>query len=139
MVPLNHWMQNRYFLVDFRYLSIWITIETPEPNWDNRYWAFYFDLSVRPIFAIHIASIWRSFSQCVDFALACTSFQSMTITTDLRDLDETCIYPAPGTLGACDLIIHFWESFIRGPAASCNNALLRLICPGRSPAYHGGA
>ena len=39
----------------------------------------------------------------------------MAITNDLRDIGESCEYPAPGIYNALDLIAHAWEALIRGP------------------------
>ena len=132
-------MHNKYFIVDYRYLSIWITVETPEPAWNVQTWTFLVDVSVRPIFAIHIASIWTSSTRCADFAIILTSFRSMIIHTDLNDTDETCIYPCPGFHNGFDLVVHIWEAFVRGPATSCNNMIKRYIAHFKPTAWLGGA
>ena len=105
-------MLQRWFLIDFRYLSIWVTYETPVDPHDFVRARYLFDISLRPLVAFHIASVWNGFPRCVDFAIVITSFASMTIATDLLDTDETCTYPAPGFPGALDLACALWAYFV---------------------------
>ena len=112
-------MLQRWFLIDRRYLSIWVTYETPVDPLDIVRARYIFDISLRPLVAINIVSVWNGFPRCVDFAIVITSFASITIATDLLDTDETCIYPAPGFPGALDLAHHLWAYFVFEIRAHC--------------------
>ena len=101
-------MLQRWFLMDFRYRSIWATFETAATRLDVARCGLFLDISLRPLFAVHVASIWNGFPRCIDCAIVITSFASIAITTDLLVAGDTCAYPAPGFPGALDLARRIW-------------------------------
>ena len=65
-------MGKRWWFVGQRYLSIAFAYENAserEAPWPLTVWIF--DISVRPIFIIRIAAVWRDFPKCQDFVFLC--------------------------------------------------------------------
>lgn len=60
-------MRTRWYLCDFRYLSISITLAGPDEESPGDLQVFVFDLSLRPLWTIHCASTWTGFGRCQNF------------------------------------------------------------------------
>ena len=104
----------RYWIIDQRYLSISITYQESDIEQPNQISAWIFDLSLRPLFSIHIASTWRSLIRCENFTILATSFQSFGYTSDIYETDETRIYPLPNAPSAGHFLAFIWKILILG-------------------------
>ena len=86
-------MRTRWFICDFRYLPISITLETEDAAQTEHIYAWIFDAPVRPIATLHIDSVWAIFHRCVNFVILCTDYRTSTYQSDIYDTDDTRIYP----------------------------------------------
>ena len=101
-------MQLRWFLVDWRYLSISFKHEGPDIEDQDPQHCWIFDLTLRPIFTLHIASVWNGFPRCINFVILCTSFPGFSYQSDILETDESCIYPFPGP-SALTFALYIWD------------------------------
>ena len=100
----------RWFLIDFRYLSVSVKIEYSAPDAPvEAFTAYILDITLRPLFALHIASVWTAPFRCLHFCFLLTSFESFSFNSDLLETDEECIYPSPGYPGLDHLLATIWR------------------------------
>ena len=105
-------MSTRWFLIDRRYFSLSVRIgRNPDIENLEPFAGYFFDLSLRPIFIIHIVSLWTGPFRCFHFAILFTSFPNFEYSSDIYETDESCVYPAPGYAGSADLIATVWKHF----------------------------
>ena len=78
-------MQTRWFLTNPRYLAISVTLDGPDPENPNSLRVFCFDISLRPVLALHCASTWTAFGCCENFVFLITPFASFSFVSDHLD------------------------------------------------------
>ena len=106
-------MATRWFLIDYRYLSISFTVDWPNADLPvEPFTGYSLDISPMPLFIIHIVSLWTGPFRCWHFAFLCTSFPNFTFNSDILETDETCIYPAPGFPGLPNLLDAIWRHIV---------------------------
>ena len=100
----------RWFIIDQRYLSISIKVEYSALDAPvEAFTAYIFDVTLRPLFALHIASVWTAPFRCLHFCFLLTSFESFSLNSDLLETDEDCIYPSPDYPGLPQLLERIWR------------------------------
>ena len=100
-------MQLRWLIVDWRYFSVSLTHEGPDIEDQDPQHCWIFDLTPRPIFTLHIASVRGGFPRCVNFVFLCTSFPGFSYQSDILETDETCFYPPEGP-SALTFALYCW-------------------------------
>ena len=106
-------MQIRWFIVDLRYLPISVKHEGPDIEELDGQHAWVSDLTPRPLFTLHIASVWNSFPRCVNFVILCTSFVGFQYQSGVLETDDTRIYPCPNAPSTLTCAIYFYEVLYR--------------------------
>ena len=98
-------METRWFIIDYRYFSVSVKIDWPNNDLPvEPFIGYTLDISARPIFIVHIVSLWAGLFRCCHFAILCTSFPNSAFNSDIFETDEECIYPAEGYHGAPEFL-----------------------------------
>ena len=106
-------MATRWFLIDYRYLSISVKVDWPNPELPvGPFTGYSFDFSIRPLFIMHIVSLWAAPFRCFQFAFLRTSIPDFTFRSDVLDTEESRIYPAGGYPVTLDLLHSLWRYFV---------------------------
>ena len=125
----------RWFLIDRRYLSISVKLEFSAIDAPvEAFTAYILDITLRPLFAFHVASIWTAPFRCLHFTILLTSFESFTFNSDILETDEENVYPAPGYPGAAHLANRIYRNlffsgyiFLVEWIAYCAQPLIKVI------------
>ena len=88
-------MRSRWFLLNRRYLSISVTISGPDVESQESNVVLIADISIRPLFAWHCASIWSAPVRCGNFVILRTSFARFEFHSDHFETDEIHTFPEP--------------------------------------------
>ena len=108
----------RCFLIEQRYLPISVEIEYSDIEAPVEAFAAYIlDITLRPIFAFHLASLWVGPFHCLHFTVLITSFQSFSPNSDILETDEGCVSPSLDTQALRIWRLGFGETSF--PAGSC--------------------
>ena len=102
-------MSSKWFLIDYRYLSISFTVDGPDLESPNVLPTLIMDISIRPLFAVHISSMWDGCFRCTHFLIICTSFRSINFECDILETDEFFQYPRHNHSSGMALVIRMWE------------------------------
>ena len=106
-------MRERWWFVDTRYFSVAVTYESFDDFEAGRHLSVWIlDISVRPIFTIHIAVVWNCFLRCENFAILCTSFPDFAYRSDILETDESCEYPLYNAPPFSDFAAFIWKSVV---------------------------
>ena len=97
----------RYFLISIIYVLSEVERRAQVTAWVS-------DLSLRPIFAVRIASVRGGLLKCENFVAICTSVPNPHYDTDISDTDEWRTYPLPNDPPWLDFIAFLRTSLIMG-------------------------
>ena len=120
----------RWWIIDLRYLSISVTYQESDIEQPNHISAWIFDVSIRPLCTLHIASTWQSLCKCENFTFLCTTFQTLNYASDIYETDETCVYPLSNAPSGGDFLAFLWKAFALGICRQCSlwRELLMSLC-----------
>ena len=106
-------MGERWWFIDTRYFSLSFTYESANDLELGRSLVVWIlDISVRPLFIIHIAVAWAAFLRCANFVFLCTPFPDFSYKSDIFETDESCIYPLSNAPPFSDFARFLWKSSI---------------------------
>ena len=112
-------MVSRWFLINLRYLSISVTIAGPDFNNPEDNVVLAADVSFRPLFAWHCASIWSGLFRCENFVFLWTTFARFDFLSDHLDVyDDLTLDPSPTRF--LDFADELWCQCARAAAFNLN-------------------
>ena len=112
--PIGVFMSGtRWFLSDYRYLSISVKIEHSDIEAPvGSFTGYILAVAIRPLIAPRVSSLWTLPFRWLHFVALITSFSSFSLNCDIVQTDEECEYPDPGYPGPAHLAGAIWRSFI---------------------------